>query len=675
MRSRSNITNVTNKSIQKLITIGNYKEGICEYIWNSFDAEATEVDIKFNRNELEEIESIVISDNGSGINHDMLDKTFGSLLESMKENKTKDLESNVHGHKGKGRYSFIKFAEEAIWSTVYNDGDNNIEYEITITKNNCIEYIPTTKQETSKSTGTKVTLNRVSGINKDELNGKLQEYLSDRFAWFLYLNDRKENKNKIIIDGKEIDYLKNIDSSISEHIEQQINDYSFSIDIIKWNNKQNEYFHSFFLDENLNQVYKNTTGFNKKTYAFPHDVYIKSTYFNDFIPLPKSCEGQESFNLDKNSNDQTFRELEKIVHELLARKTKEFLKDNAKTKIIRLEEKGYMPRFKDNKYDKIRKDDFVEVLEELLVIKPDLFNGKKNNTKMVLQFINLILDTNEREGILNVMDDLIKLTPEERENLYKVLKKTTLKKILRTVSSIQDRMRVIKALETLVYEYEKFTNERDHIQVIVENNYWLFGEEYSMVSADRNFNYCRQKYLEITEGITYDIEKDKSDFYRRRPDVFITRKRLVGYEESTLNEENIIVELKAPSVVINKSIYRQVEDYMDIISTDDKFNSQIRIWKFIMVGKTLDQSIKKEHSNWSDKGKRFLIKKSDNYEIYAMTWDDLFKSFELNHRYVLENLDIDTEKLAIEVKDEEVKEREFVDLLVKDIIEMKKELL
>ena len=80
MRSRSNITNVTNKSIQKLITIGNYKEGICEYIWNSFDAEATEVDIKFNRNELEEIESIVISDNGSGINHDMLDKTFGSLI-------------------------------------------------------------------------------------------------------------------------------------------------------------------------------------------------------------------------------------------------------------------------------------------------------------------------------------------------------------------------------------------------------------------------------------------------------------------------------------------------------------------------------------------------------------------------------------------------------------------
>ena len=675
MKSQSNVTNVTNKSIKKLITISNYKEGICEYIWNSFDAEATEVNIRFITNELQEIESIEISDNGSGINHDMLDKTFGSLLESMKENKTKDLESNVHGHKGKGRYSFIKFSEEAIWSTVYNDGAQNMEYDITITKDNCIEYIPTTKQKTSKSTGTKVTLNRVSGINKDELNGNLQEYLSNRFAWFLYLNDRKVNKNKITVDGKEIDYLKNIDSNFSEHIVQQVNEHSFNIDIIKWNNKQNEYFHSFFLDENLNQVYKNTTGFNNKSYAFPHNVYIKSTYFNDFIPSSKSGEGQESFDLDKNPNDQTFRELEKIVHELLERKTKEFLKDNAKTKIVKLEESGCMPRFKDNKYEQIRKDDFVEVLEELLVIKPDLFNSKKNNTKMVLEFINLILDTDEREGILNIMDDLIKLTPEERENLYKVLKKTTLKKILRTVSSIQDRLKVIKVLKTLVYECEKFTNERDHIQVIIENNYWLFCEEYSIVSADRNFNYCRQKYLEITEGITHDIEKDKSDCYRRRPDVFITRKRLVGYEESTLNEENIIVELKAPSVVINKTIYRQVEDYMDIISTDDNFNSQIRIWKFIMVGKTLDQSIKKEHSNWSDKGKRFLVKQSDNYEIYAMTWDDLFKSFELNHRYVLENLDIDTEKLAIEVKDEQVKDREFVDLLVKDIIEMKNELV
>ncbi len=29
-------------------------------------------------------------------------------------------------------------------------------------------------------------------------------------------------------------------------------------------------------------------------------------------------------------------------------------------------------------------------------------------------------------------------------------------------------------LKTLVYDLVKFTNERDHIQKIIEQNYWLF---------------------------------------------------------------------------------------------------------------------------------------------------------------------------------------------------------
>lgn len=104
------------------------------------------------------------------------------------------------------------------------------------------------------------------------------------------------------------------------------------------------------------------------------------------------------------------------------------------------------------------------------------------------------------------MDDLIKLTPDERENLYNVLEKTTFKKILRTVSSIQERLKIIKAFKTLVYEYSKFTNERDNIQVIVENNYWLYVEEQNMTSADRDFNYCKQKYLEIVGEIDYECD-------------------------------------------------------------------------------------------------------------------------------------------------------------------------
>ena len=42
----------------------------------------------------------------------------------------------------------------------------------------------------------------------------------------------------------------------------------------------------------------------------------------------------------------------------------------------------------------------------------------------------------------------------------------------------------------------------------------------------------------------------------------------------------------------------------------------------------------------------------DNYEVYALTWDDVFKSFELRHAPLLKRLNYDREQLAEELLDE-----------------------
>ena len=41
---------LTNRSIDKLISNKDYKDGISEYIWNGFDAGATKIDISFTYN-------------------------------------------------------------------------------------------------------------------------------------------------------------------------------------------------------------------------------------------------------------------------------------------------------------------------------------------------------------------------------------------------------------------------------------------------------------------------------------------------------------------------------------------------------------------------------------------------------------------------------------------------
>lgn len=39
-------------------------------------------------------------------------------------------------------------------------------------------------------------------------------------------------------------------------------------------------------------------------------------------------------------------------------------------------------------------------------------------------------------------------------------------------------------MKTVVYDMTQYANERDHIQKIVQQYFWLFGEQYNLASAD-----------------------------------------------------------------------------------------------------------------------------------------------------------------------------------------------
>lgn len=49
------------------------------------------------------------------------------------------------------------------------------------------------------------------------------------------------------------------------------------------------------------------------------------------------------------------------------------------------------------------------------------------------------------------------------------------------------------------------------------------------------------------------------------------------------------------------------------------------------------------------KGKKGLVAEIDNYEVYALTWDDVFQSFDLRHAFLLDKLKMDEEAIAAEI--------------------------
>lgn len=74
---------VNNQSVESSGITKDYKDALCEYVWNSFEANATAVAIDCIPNELTGSAEIVVTDNGDGIAYDSLERTFGAFLDSQ----------------------------------------------------------------------------------------------------------------------------------------------------------------------------------------------------------------------------------------------------------------------------------------------------------------------------------------------------------------------------------------------------------------------------------------------------------------------------------------------------------------------------------------------------------------------------------------------------------------
>ncbi len=97
---------------------------LAELIWNALDAEATEVRVEFEQNELEGLEAIRIVDNGNGLHYEDAFIVFQNLGGSWKRSgrRTYGRKRILHGQYGKGRFRAFSLGNKVAWNSVYDEG-------------------------------------------------------------------------------------------------------------------------------------------------------------------------------------------------------------------------------------------------------------------------------------------------------------------------------------------------------------------------------------------------------------------------------------------------------------------------------------------------------------------------------------------------------------------------
>lgn len=648
--------NITNNSISNTVT-KDVNKAICEYLWNGFDANASQLSIKYTKNAFN-ITSLEIQDNGEGIDRSSLQETFGCFQDSQKLH-TYQWSSQVKGKKGKGRYSFNCFASKANWLTVYKDKESHyIRHKITIKKGDNQNYDDNeqeTKSSSVKRTGTTVSFSDIN-LPSDFFDSEVfLDYLKKEFAVFLFLN--KAQNKEILINGEKLDYEDVIEDSDNKviQIEGERTTFYFNVTYIRWKEKMKENYSMYFLDSSQTEKYEKTTTFNNKDTKFHHSLYISSDYFNHFAD---NATGEKNlFGADNTSpKDKVFKTLVKKLKRFLEEKQKKYVAEVASKKLlVKYQSKGII-RQPQNDYDKILVEDLKKTISAMYEVQPKIFtNLQDDQAKTLVGVVELLLQTDKREDLISIMESVVKLSDDERHNLASVLKTTDLSRITDTIRLIQNRIRTISALKVAVNPANGM-NEVDDLQKLIEQSFWIFGEEYNIVTqAEPDFNQALMEYLDKlydtvpgTSKSNYSKDKIEHPDVNKEMDLFAFRQNV---QNSII--DNIVVELKHPKVKLGEKELSQVKTYMNVIMSDSRFNASNMRWKFYLVGNDFDSSnyIHNEMRNAINWGKKNLVCHVDNngiqYEIFVLKWSELFADFEIRHKFLLEKLEMKREELSV----------------------------
>lgn len=648
--------NITNDSISNTVT-KDINKAICEYLWNGFDANASQLSIKYTKNAFN-ITSLEILDNGEGIDRSSLQETFGCFQGSQKLH-TYQWSSQVKGKKGKGRYSFNCFASKADWVTVYKDKESHyIRHKITIKKGDNQNYDDNeqeTKPSSVKKTGTTVSFSDIN-LPADFFDSEVfLDYLKKEFAVFLFLN--KAQFKEILINGEKLDYEDVIEDSDNKviQIEGDRTTFYFNVTYIRWKEKMKENYSMYFLDSSQTEKFERTTTFNNKDTKFHHSLYISSDYFNHFVD---DATGEKNlFGTDNTSpKDKVFKTLVKKLKCFLEEKQKKYVAEVASKKLLEKYQSKGIIRQPQNDYDKILVEDLKKTISAMYEVQPKIFtNLQDDQAKTLVGVVELLLQTDKREDLISIMESVVKLSDDERHNLASVLKTTDLARITDTIRLIQNRIRTIW-LSKVAVKPENGMNEVDDLQKLVEQSFWIFGEEYNIVTqAEPDFNQALMEYLDklydTVPGISksnYSKDKIEHPDVNKEMDIFAFRQNI---QSSTI--DNIVVELKHPTVKLGEKELSQVKTYMNVIMRDSRFNASNMRWKFFLVGNDFDSSnyLHNEMRNAINWGKKNLVCHVDNngiqYEIFVIKWSELFADFEIRHNFLLKKLEMKRDELSV----------------------------
>lgn len=602
---------------------------LAELIWNSLDADATEIIVDYRATPLGGYEYIKVKDNGHGLTYVKAQDVFSRLGGSEKKVRTQSPGGRpYHGKEGKGRYKSLALGDFVEFLSMYEEDGRISQFTATIDRNQLskTEFSDLkTLQKGKGSKGLQITITNVNVKNVEQaVKITNRKEIEERFAsyWITYPNFR------ILFNGDELEFRSIIKHTDEEtiKIEKEGVGQSFKIKLIEWNfeNKRKTYLCNNdgipFLEVNI----------GLRSSSIPISVFIQSDYIEKL---------QRENTIDFWENDevvmQAYKESKNFARDYIRKRLHQY----SKAFIDELKEKGIYP-YKgnaDNVVEETKRQVFDIVALQINEYLPSFNEQDDRAKKLTLMLVGEALE-NDSVHLGKILTEVIGLPQDKREELSELLGTTTLSNIIDTMAEIKNRLNFLNGLEQIIYnkDLHKDFKERKHLHKIIVNETWIFGEQYTLGVDDVTLKNVLKGYIKSMgrEDFVEVIESQDNTDLKTIPDVCLWQQ----YSMGSAGKENLVIELKKPSLDAGFDEKTQIESYASKVSNDRRFPKEKTRWKFILVTK----DIKTELSPHLRQANRSYghISQLDNCDVFILTWGDIISEAKLRHEFIKEKLNI-----------------------------------
>ena len=606
-------------------------QALSELIWNALDADATEVNVDLVADGLGGLSKIHVSDNGLGMPHSEAPDLFRNLGGSWKRHSlhTKSLKRMLHGQDGRGRFKAFALGATVNWNVVYKDDKGQLyQYDIAILEREIsLVRVSGEEQTPNANTGVIVTVSELKQHFSSLKPENAVQNLIEVFA--IYLKDYRDVS--ITYNGEMIESAlaiqKEWKTDLSPITDEDDIQHPVSLEVIEWRRSTKR---ALYLCNAqgfpLSQV---DSRFHVGDFHF--SAYLKSKAIEEF---------QQSGQLDLAEMHQSLQ----VAIDEAKQKIKQLFREQAAARarvvVDDWKEKKLYPFIGEPKtqLEEAERSIFDIVAVTVQDASPDFGEATQKQTALHLRLLRNAIEKSPNE-LQRILDEVLKLPKKKQKELAELLDETDLSGIIGAANLVADRLKFIEALRFILFDYEakRKLKERSQLHKILEQNTWVFGEEYHLWASDKELtNVLRVHRDKLDPSIVIDDPVKVVGKSRGIVDLMLSRSQ----RRHRANDiEHLVIELKAPKVSLCAKDMMQIESYALAVEKDARFNGIEGLqWHFWLVSDKYNEEVAARIDGGPDPQRR-LISKRKRVSIGVKVWSEIIEENLARLQFIKEALE------------------------------------